>query len=71
MKLTLVDVVLAIAGSFAVARYLSSMLFDGPSHDPISLFVVGKGLFLVSLCACHVPARRAALVDPVAALRES
>lgn len=71
IKLTLVGVVLGIAGSFAVTRYLSSMLFNVPSHDPITLLVVGTGLILISLCACYLPARRATLIDPIVALRES
>ena len=62
IKLTLVGVMLGIADSFAVARCLSSMLFNIPSHDPITLLVVGTGLIVVSLCACYLPARRATLM---------
>jgi putative ABC transport system permease protein len=70
LRLTLIGVVIGIAGSLLVSRYLSSMLFNTPPHDPITLVAVALGLVVVSVCACFLPARRATLIDPMVALRE-
>lgn len=69
LRLTMIGVAIGIAGSFALTRYLSSMLFNVPPHDPVTLMGVALGLVLVSLCACYLPARRATRIDPVVALR--
>jgi hypothetical protein len=53
----------------AIARLLSTMLFQTPPFDPVTL-VATTGLFLlVAIVAALVPARRAARVDPLVALR--
>ena len=70
LRLTLAGVALGMASSFAVTRYLSSLLFDVPPHDPVTLASVGFGLILISLSACCAPAWRATLIDPVISLRE-
>jgi putative ABC transport system permease protein len=70
LRLTLIGVVIGIAGSLLASRYLSSMLFNTPPHDPITLIAVALGLVAVSVCACFLPARRATLIDPMVALRE-
>lgn len=56
-------------GSLAVARVLTSLLFGVTTHDPWTLLLVGVLLLLVAAAACYAPARRAARVDPVIALR--
>lgn len=68
--LTLLGVAIGVAASFALTRYLSSLLFNVPPHDPLTLAAVGAGLVVVSLGACYLPARRATLIDPIVALRE-
>jgi putative ABC transport system permease protein len=45
------------------------MLFDVGKHDPVTLVAVGGILSGTALLACYIPARRAARVDPVIALR--
>ena len=70
VKLTIFGLVLGIAGSFGLTRYLSSMLFNVPPHDPATFLLVTVALFLLSLFACYLPARKATLVNPLAALRE-
>jgi putative ABC transport system permease protein len=70
MRLTLIGVAIGIALSFVAGRYLSSMLFNTPPRDPITLVAVALGLVVVSVCACFIPARRATLIDPMVALRE-
>jgi predicted permease len=57
-----------IAAVFA-SRLLSSMLFSVSSHDSETFIAVALLLMVVALGACYIPARRAAKVDPMVALR--
>lgn len=50
-------------------RYLSGFLFGVTPADPATFVVVGVGLTAIAAVACAVPARRAAKVDPIDALR--
>jgi predicted permease len=69
MKLTLLGVCAGAAGGLALTRVLSSLLYDvRPTDWPTYLFVAFL-LSSVALAACYIPARRAAKVDPMAALR--
>jgi ABC-type antimicrobial peptide transport system permease subunit len=64
-----VGIMLGLAGSLAVTRYLQSLLFNIAPNDPITLGGVALLLVLVTLAACMIPATRAARVDPSRALR--
>jgi putative ABC transport system permease protein len=61
--------VLGLAGAIAASRLLSSMLFEVKPGDPLTYAGVAVLLGLVALSATYLPARRAARVDPLAALR--
>lgn len=52
-----------------LARFLTSFLFGVSAGDPVTFLLVGVGLALVAATASWLPARRAAGVDPVVALR--
>ena len=56
--------------SVAVGKALSTLLYRVPSFDPVVLLGAPVILAAVSLIACYVPARRAALLDPMVALRD-
>jgi predicted permease len=64
-----VGVVIGIAGAFALTRWMQSQLFGVSPTDPPTFAGVALLLILVSLAACYLPARRAARVDPLVALR--
>jgi predicted permease len=70
LRLTVVGVVIGLAATFLLTHYVSSMLFNVPPYDPMTLVGVVAILFVISLCACYLPARRATLVDAMVALRE-
>jgi len=49
---------------------MRTLLFGVSESDPLTLLFVAALLFAVTLLACFVPARRAARIDPLAALRD-
>jgi ABC-type antimicrobial peptide transport system permease subunit len=65
----LVGLGLGLAGSLALSQLLASSLFGVQPTDPATLAVVSAVVLVVALLASYVPARRAADVDPVSALR--
>jgi putative ABC transport system permease protein len=68
-KLVLIGLAIGLAGSLALARFLRSEVFQVPGTDGIAMAAVVLMLALAGLVACAVPARRAAKLDPTAALR--
>jgi putative ABC transport system permease protein len=69
LKLTGAGVVLGIAGSLLVARWLTTLLFGVGAWDPRTLGLTAATLMLVAAAACFIPARRATRVYPMVALR--
>ena len=69
MVLVVAGLVIGVAGSLAAARLLRSLLFETSVYDPITFVLVPILLIAASLAACYVPARRAAVVDPMVTLR--
>ncbi|MEW6234487.1 MAG: ABC transporter permease [Candidatus Omnitrophota bacterium] len=68
-KLILIGVTIGLAVSFAVTRVLASSLYGIGAADPATYIVISILLGVVSLLACYIPARKAANVDPMIALR--
>jgi predicted permease len=58
-----------LAGALALGRVLRSFLFEVSPLDPVTLCAVPMLMVLVVLIACWIPARRAASIDPMQALR--
>jgi ABC-type antimicrobial peptide transport system permease subunit len=69
MRLAAVGVALGVLGAAAVARLLASLLYGVSSVDPAAYLGAAALLLAVAFFANLVPARRAARVDPMAALR--
>ncbi len=68
-RLAFVGIAVGLLGSFALTRFLSSLLFGVGAADPLTFCAVALLLLAVALAACYVPARRAMKVDPMVALR--
>jgi putative ABC transport system permease protein len=65
----LVGLGIGIAGAIGLTRFMSTLLFRVSVTDPMTFSVIGLLLLLVAVAACYLPARRAARVDPMLALR--
>jgi ABC-type antimicrobial peptide transport system permease subunit len=62
-------VLVGLAAAFGLTRLMASLLFGVQATDSLTFTIIALALGLVSLLACLIPARRAARVDPVVALR--
>jgi putative ABC transport system permease protein len=69
LRLTILGVVIGLAGACGLTRLLERLLFGVSATDPLTFILIALLLTLVALLACWIPARRAAKVDPLVALR--
>lgn len=69
MKLTIFGIVIGVGGAIALTRLMHSLLFNTSATDPITFIAISVLLSLAAFFACYIPARRAAKVDPLVALR--
>jgi putative ABC transport system permease protein len=68
-RLSLMGIIIGVAGAFELTHVLSTFLFEVTATDPLT-FVVVCGALIFSVClASYLPARRASKVDPMVALR--
>jgi putative ABC transport system permease protein len=68
-RMTLVGIILGLAGAMALTRLMRTMLYGVSSTDPLTFISVAALLGAIAMLACYVPARRAMKVDPMEALR--
>ncbi|MGH9791980.1 MAG: FtsX-like permease family protein, partial [Candidatus Acidiferrales bacterium] len=69
LLLVSIGVVLGLALSFALSRFMGNLLFGISAHDPVTFAAVALLLASIGLIACWIPAQRATRVDPMIALR--
>jgi putative ABC transport system permease protein len=69
MRLAILGLVSGLVIAFVAMRVISSLLFGVSAHDPLIFAGVTLILATAAVLACYIPARRAAHVDPLVALR--
>jgi putative ABC transport system permease protein len=69
MRLTLVGVALGLAAALALTRVMKNLLFEVSATDPATFALIALLLVAVALIGSYIPARRAAKVDPLLAIR--
>jgi putative ABC transport system permease protein len=69
MKLALLGIVIGLAGSWALTRFMKGLLFGVEATDLLTFSLVSACLLVAAFVACYLPARRATKVDPLVALR--
>jgi putative ABC transport system permease protein len=69
LKLVALGVVIGVVASLLLARVIATQLWGVSAYDPFTLGAVSVLLLITGLIACWIPARRAARVDPLVALR--
>jgi putative ABC transport system permease protein len=69
MLMVTIGLAIGLAGSIGATRLLRSLLYETDIYDPLTFVVVPILLATVSLAACYLPARRAAVLDPLVTLR--
>ena len=69
MQLAIAGALIGLGSAFALTRFLESLLFRVKGHDPLVFVLVPVALSLIAFLAVWFPARRAARIEPVEALR--
>ena len=69
MRLAAAGGILGVAAALALTRLMQSLLYEVSAADPLTFVVATSLLILAALAACCIPARRAARIDPMVALR--
>jgi putative ABC transport system permease protein len=69
MKLTCIGTAIGLLAAFSLTRLMKSLLYEVSTTDPATFVAVTVLLLGTGFAACMIPARRAAKVDPMVALR--
>ena len=69
LRVVAAGLLIGAAATLAIGPFFSSLVYGVGTRDPLTLAVAGSVLLVIALLASYVPARRAAKLDPIAALR--
>jgi putative ABC transport system permease protein len=70
LKLALIGTVLGLVLTITIVRLLTSLVYAIHPNDPVTFVTVTVSVAALSVLAAYIPARRAARIEPVVALRE-
>jgi putative ABC transport system permease protein len=70
LALVCMGLLLGTLAALIGARFIDSILYGVTSTDPLTLGLTCLVLGVIAMLACWIPARRAALIDPISALRQ-
>jgi len=70
LRLSIAGIAVGVLAALGLTRAIQSMLIGVTATDPATYVAMAAGFLLVTVAACWIPARRAAGLDPVRALRE-
>jgi ABC-type antimicrobial peptide transport system permease subunit len=70
LRLAALGIGIGLAAALGLTRVMQSMLVGVSATDPLTFVVITALFIAVAALACWIPARRAARLDPLAALRE-
>ena len=70
LRVGLVGVTVGVASALVLTRVMQNLLYGVGASDPLTFLVASAMLIAITLAACYLPARRAARVDPMVALRD-
>ena len=68
-RIAIAGVAVGVAASAALTRLVSGLLFGVAPNDPLSFAIAAAAILVIALVSSYLPARRAAAVDPLIALR--
>ena len=69
VKMAALGTALGLVGAYLLTKWIETLLFEVTPTDPVTFATVASVLLLVAALACYIPARRAARIDPLRALR--
>ena len=69
VKMAAAGTVLGLVGAYLLTKWIETLLFEVTPTDPATFVAVASVLLVVAALACYIPARRAARIDPLRALR--
>jgi putative ABC transport system permease protein len=69
IKLAAAGTIVGLVGAYLLTKWIETLLFQVTPTDPATFAIVASVLLAVAALACYIPARRAARIDPLAALR--
>ena len=70
LRLSLIGIAAGLVAAFVVTQIVASFIVGVTPTDPVTFAGITVLFFVIALCACWLPARRAARLDPTVALRE-
>jgi ABC-type antimicrobial peptide transport system permease subunit len=70
LRLALIGALIGLLGALMVVPALRAVAYELPAHEPAAIVLLAALLIVVALFACWLPARRAAALEPMAALRQ-